>query len=172
MKCGPSPVTRQRLGVCLEIFKRAGVTTGSFYWHFKNREELLAEVLADWEANNSEALITAVRAHTGDPDKQLDALVEAWISEKSFNPGYDSAMRDWARDSATVERAVRRVDDQRIALIREIFEAFGYEGDEALVRARVTYFHQVGYYALRIKESRATRLRLKHLYLRALKGSA
>ncbi len=27
MKCGPSPVTRQRLGVCLEIFKRAAASS-------------------------------------------------------------------------------------------------------------------------------------------------
>jgi hypothetical protein len=72
-------------------------------------------------------------------------------------------MRDWARTSKKAEKIVRRVDDQRIALIQEIFEGFGYKGVEALIRARITYFHQVGYYALRINESRAERLRSQSL---------
>jgi AcrR family transcriptional regulator len=148
-----------------------GVTTGSFYWHFKNRQELLAEVLDDWQATNSAALINAVRTHEGDPDRQLDALAEVWIGETSFNPAYDSAMRDWARMSPKVDRIVRRIDEQRISLIQEIFNGLGYEGVEALVRARITYFHQVGYYTLHIKEGRADRLRLKDVYLRALKGT-
>jgi AcrR family transcriptional regulator len=149
-----------------------GVTTGSFDWHFKSRQELLAALLADWEANNSVALIHAVRRHHGNPDKQLDALADTWIGEADFNPGYDAAMRDWARTSKKADKIVRRVDDQRIALIQEIFEGFGYEGVEALIRARITYFHQVGYYALRINESRDERRRLKATYLRALKGGS
>jgi AcrR family transcriptional regulator len=147
-----------------------GVTTGSFYWHFKNRQELLADVLADWEANNSAALVNAVRAHEGDPDKQLNALAEAWISEIGFSSAYDSAVRDWARTSAKVDKIVRRVDEHRINLIQEIFKGFGYDNVDALVRARITYFHQVGYYTLHIKESRADRLRLKNVYVAALKG--
>lgn len=147
-----------------------GVTTGSFYWHFKNRQELLSEVLADWETTNSAALVNAVRANEGNPDKQLDALADAWIGETSFNPAYDSAIRDWARTAPKVDKVVRRVDEQRIALIQVIFKGFGYDGVEALVRARITYFHQVGYYTLHIKESRAERVRLKDVYLRALKG--
>lgn len=148
-----------------------GVTTGSFYWHFKNRQELLADVLADWEATNSAALVNAVRTHEGDPGKQLSALADAWIGETSFNPAYNSAMRDWARTSSKVDKVVRRVDEQRINLILGIFKGFGYEGADALVRARITYFHQVGYYTIHIKESRTDRMRLKNAYLAALKGA-
>ena len=80
-------------------------------------------------------------------------------------------MRDWARPSSKVDKVVRRVDEQRINLILGIFKGFGYEGADALVRARITYFHQVGYYAIHIKESRTDRMRLKNAYLAALKGA-
>ena len=43
---------------------------------------------------------------------------------------------------------------------------------EAMVRARVVYFHQVGYYALGIDESRAERRRLISTYDRILTGFA
>lgn len=147
-----------------------GVTTGSFYWHFKNRQELLSEVLADWETANSKGIIAAIKDHAGDPDAQMRALARAWINEIDFDPDYDSAMRDWARTSVKADKVVRRVDGMRIDLIREIYLGWGYKGDDALVRARVAYFHQVGYYALRITEPRAERLRLGEAYFRALKG--
>jgi len=51
-----------------------------------------------------------------------------------------------------------------------VFEDMGYPEDEAFVRARVTYFHQVGYYALGVEEPRQQRLRLLPLYTRILTG--
>ena len=58
----------------------------------------------------------------------------------------------------------------RIALLQQVFEANGYKGDAAFIRARVAYFHQVGYYTLGIRESRETRARLLPQYLEVLLG--
>lgn len=165
IKGGEGRVKVERLAEVL------GVTTGSFYWHFKNRQHLLAEVLLDWENTNSIGYVKAVRSNAGDPDAQLRALAQVWILELDFDASYDSAVRDWARTSVKADKVVRRVDNMRIDLLREIFEGWGYRGDDALVRARVAYFHQIGYYALRITESRAERLRLTDAYFRALKGT-
>jgi AcrR family transcriptional regulator len=147
-----------------------GVTTGSFYHHFKNRQELLDGLLAHWEAHNSGALFHAVRDAGDDPDAQLDALFDTWVDERDYDPAYDSAVRDWARTSPAAEAAVRRVDDQRIELLRGIFEGFGYDTDHAFIRARITYFHQVGYQAMEVIESRERRMRLRPLYREALVG--
>jgi hypothetical protein len=46
----------------------------------------------------------------------------------------------------------------------------GHAEDEAFVRARIFYFHQVGYYAMDVRESREQRLRLLPLYTKALTG--
>jgi hypothetical protein len=48
----------------------------------------------------------------------------------------------------------------------------GYSDDESLVRARITYFHQIGYYALPFKEDDAERKRLQPLYGSVLVGPA
>jgi hypothetical protein len=61
------------------------------------------------------------------------------------------------------------VDARRIAALHGLFLDAGYV-DEALLRARITYYHQVGYYAMRVKESKATRRRNLSLYIRALLG--
>lgn len=158
-------------GVRVEpLAAKLGVTTGSFYHHFKNRGELLSELISDWELTNTRGMIEAVRDHVDDPYKQMHALNRVWIDEIQFDPAYDSAMRDWARASAKVEKVVRRVDDERIALLTGIYQSIGYRNPEAMVRARILYFHQVGYYALHIKESHEERMKLLPYYERALLG--
>ena len=92
------------------------------------------------------------------------------IEETDYNPGYDIAVRDWARNDPKVARTVRRIDDRRISLLQRIFRDFGYTEAEAFIRARVTYFHQVGYYAMRVRESQEQRLAYAPLYLDILAG--
>ena len=147
-----------------------GVTTGSFYWHFRGRDALLRALLADWRERNSAALQGAVDRHRRDPVAAMRALVHVWIDEAGYSPAWDAAVRDWARTSRPVAALVRRVDEERIRLLQRLFRRFGYAAAEAFVRARVTYFHQVGYYALHIEESRARRRRLVPLYLKVLTG--
>lgn len=147
-----------------------GVTTGSFYHHFRKRQDLLDAVLTHWETENNAPLFRAVREAGADPDAQLDALFDAWISESDYDPAYDAAVRDWARTAPEAEAAVRRVDAQRIELLKVIFLGFGYDEDRAFIRARITYFHQVGYYAMEIIEDRAVRRKWRPLYREVLVG--
>jgi hypothetical protein len=65
---------------------------------------------------------------------------------------------------------VQAVDQKRIAVIEQIFRDLGYRGKDAHIRARVTYYHQVGYYALGVEESRRERRRLIPYYRRVLTG--
>ena len=92
------------------------------------------------------------------------------MDEKDYEPKWDGAVRDWARTSATVLKAVRAVDQQRIRVLEKIFLNMGYRGLEALIRARITYYHQVGYYALGVREPRRVRRRLLPYYARVLTG--
>jgi hypothetical protein len=77
-------------------------------------------------------------------------------------------VRDWARTSSKVLDAVHAVDDRRIGFIEQVFRDLGYAGKEAHVRARVTYYHQVGYYALGVREPRKKRLELLPYYTKIL----
>ena len=102
-------------------------------------------------------------------DKYL-AVTHLWIDEKEFQPKWDSAIRDWARTSDTVRRVVHQVDQKRIAVLRQIFIDIGYRGMDADIRARVMYYHQVGYYAMGVQESQRRRRALIPYYRRALTG--
>ena len=66
--------------------------------------------------------------------------------------------------------ALDLADHERTAAIRAMFLRFGYQDSDALVRARVLYFTQIGYYALDIREPIEARLRLTPHYLLAITG--
>lgn len=55
-------------------------------------------------------------------------------------------------------------------MLEELFKKRGYRGDESFVRARILYFHQIGYYALAMHEDLAERIRLVPIYYEALTG--
>lgn len=153
-----------------KLAHQLGVTRGSFYWHFKSRNELLDAVLADWEVNNTEPFDEALRSSDHNGVAEFERIAELWLEEKAYRPAYDSAIRDWARNSKRVARRIRRIDNRRIQIFEQIYLDLGYDSEEAFIRARITYFHQVGYYALGLGESKKERRRLAPLYIKILLG--
>lgn len=147
------------------------VTRGGFYWHFKDRDDLLDSLLEYWQQANTRPFEAVLRSGSGKNGlAEFQAIVDMYLDEKSYSPAWDSAVRDWARNSPHVARAVKVVDDRRIKIIRQIFLDLGYVDPEALVRARITYFHQVGYYTLHFTEGDQTRRRLVPTYAAVLTG--
>jgi hypothetical protein len=125
-------------------------------------------VLEHWETASFDAWRKPVENAGPDPRQQFSDLGKMWLDESEYSPAYDAAVRDWARVSPAAEAALRRVDNARIELIHGIFLRAGYTEPEAIVRARIAYFHQVGYYTLNIVEDPTTRLQLKPYYFASL----
>lgn len=146
------------------------VSRESFYWHFRNLDTLLNALIADWKSGNSAGYLALIDPEHRDGHAEFDALNQMWVDEKGYDPAWDAVMRDWARVSAKVARAVMQVDEMRIDLIRQMFLHMGLDELTALVRARIAYFHQVGYYTTDLGEPREERLRLHPLYVRFLTG--
>jgi AcrR family transcriptional regulator len=144
-------------------------TRGSFYWHFKDRDDLLDALLHDWEVANYVA-IANIRARWARSKPDLTELIEMWISEGPDSPAFGMAIRTWARGDADVEEVMHHVDNEWINLMQLLFEPEGYEDAERLVRARIVYFHQVGYHALALREQQSERLRLVPYYYKVLTG--
>jgi AcrR family transcriptional regulator len=154
-----------------KIAAKLKVTIGSFYWHFKGRQELHNAIIADWLATNTKPLEEAV-AHAGpDPRHQYLAFFGVWVLERNFDPAYDSAVRNWARTSQAIATIMTKVETERIEILRGIMQRFGFATEEAVMRARVTYYHQVGYYALNIHEPTSARIALAPEYAKILVGS-
>jgi AcrR family transcriptional regulator len=153
------------------LSRQLKVTRGSFYWHFKNRKDLLDALLDGWKQQNLSE-IAQVRNRRREAGPDMVEVVRIWLQEDPAYPTFDMAIRFWARKDPAVAALVRRTDDEWIGLLQAIFQANG-EGELAsLARARITYFHQIGYYALAIEESLEDRLALSPYYHAVLTGTA
>jgi AcrR family transcriptional regulator len=153
-----------------KLARRLGVTRGGFYWFFKSRDQLLDELIKYW-ADASMQLFERVLEPPGrDGMDEYLTLTMLWITEDEYDPKWDGAVRDWARTSPKVLKVVQAVDDKRIAILEQIYRDMGFTGLDAHIRARVLYYHQVGYYALGVRETRKQRLDLIPYYARVLTG--
>jgi len=153
-----------------KLAKRLRSSRGGFYWFFKNRQQLLEELLAYWAKTGTTLFEKILRTPGRNGMEEYLALTNLWIDESDYDPKWDGAVRDWARTSEVVRKVVAGVDQRRIAILEQIFQDMGYRGKEAHIRARITYYHQVGYYALGVQESRKERLELLPFYKRVLTG--
>jgi len=145
------------------------VTRGSFYWHFKDRDALLGSVVEEWQAANSGVIARTLESARSLTDGVL-SLFYIWVNDERFSPRLDQAIREWARWDTAIGAAVRREEDNRVAAIAGFFRKHDYGEEDALVRARVLYFTQVGYYALNLDESMTARLSLTDGYFRTFTG--
>ncbi len=152
------------------IAARLGVTRGGFYWHFKNRQALLDGLLQEWERTNTDAFIATVQAAPPRLEDRILKLFAIWIEGREFDVGLEVAVRNWALRSRKVARAVHRADARRLEFIQSLFEAAGYGKREAVVRARVLYYTQIGYYAIETHESIRERVDVSALYYQVYTG--
>jgi AcrR family transcriptional regulator len=166
----------QRDGVAavtvLNLSERLRVSRSSFYWYFRNRGQLLDELMKRWEDLNTRSIVRQCEAPAASISEAACNVFRCWVDPDLFSPRLDFAVREWARRSETVRGALDRSDGERTAAIRAMFMRYGYPFEDALVRARVLYYMQIGYYALDIKEPMEARLKLTPHYLQTFTGVA
>jgi len=151
---------------------RLSVSRGSFYWHFKDQKALLDALLDEWEESSMEPMRALAEGDALSPVARYETFMRVWVQGEPAYPVYDLAIRRWAMVSEDVAKRVRKTDRARIRLLTDIFEEMGHDPDEALIRARIAYLHQIGYYATDLNESASERDRLWPLYLKIIAGRA
>ena len=154
----------------LNLSERLAVSRSSFYWYFKNRDELLDALLDRWDRLNTRSIVRQTQAPAATVNQAVCNVFRCWVDPAIFSPRLDFAVREWARRSAKVRKALDRSDRERTEALRAMFVRFGYEEKDAFVRARVLYYMQIGYYALDIREPIEARLSLTPHYLKAFTG--
>jgi AcrR family transcriptional regulator len=161
---GIDSVRAEVLAVVLEADPSA------FYDHFETRTDLLSALVDAWERTS----LKPVEVVASIPDKgafeRFETFMMTWIDSEPHSPVYDSAIRHWAQIDDEVAARVGKLDDRRIATLTQIFRDLGHEQEEAFIRARITYFHQIGYYAVGVKETRESRRQYWPLYMWILTG--
>ena len=156
----------------LALSERLGVSRSSFYWYFKNRDELLDALLDRWDCLNTRSIVDQTQAPAATVNQAVCNVFRCWVNPAIFSARLDFAVREWARRSAKVRKALDRSDRARTEALKALFARFGYKDEDAFVRARVLYYMQIGYYALDLREPIEARLNLTPHYLKAFTGVA
>jgi AcrR family transcriptional regulator len=154
----------------LQLSERLGVSRSSFYWYFRNREQLLGELLERWDALNTRSIVRQSEAPAATVNEAVCNVFRCWVDPALFSPRLDFAVREWARRAEGIRSALDRSDRRRMEAIEAMFRRHGYEPEDALVRARVLYTMQIGYYALDFREPIEARLKLTPHYLETFTG--
>lgn len=177
---GPQKTTREDwINTALELLISEGVEgvkvqriaqqldcpRSSFYWYFSNRTELLDKLLEIWKTTNSTPIIERAGWDAPTVNTAVMHVFCCWVNDTLFHRGLDFKVREWSTRDDRVRAMVEKADEERIAAIARMFERYDYEQEEALVRARIVYFTQIGYFVLNLNEGAEARLRLSPQYV-------
>ena len=129
-------------GLRVEVLaKKCGVTKGSFYWHFKDRQALLDAVLEHWKIGRIRDIekTTAVTTPGSEREKLHYAIEVYGASRNRKGMAIELAVRDWARHDAHAAAVVEAVDLYRLECTRKLFVAAGMSDAEAKSRSLLLY---------------------------------
>ncbi|WP_353474708.1 TetR/AcrR family transcriptional regulator [Salipiger sp. H15] len=130
----------------------------SFYWFFKDRQQLLDALLDRWEGATTAHLVAATRDYAATETEAMLNVISTFLSEHSFDARLELAVRSWAQQDAKVLARLQAADAERLAALREMLLSWGHDPADADVRARTIYLVQVGYISMRVEESLEVRL--------------
>lgn len=128
-------------GLRVEVLAKAcGVTKGSFYWHFKDRQALFDAVLERWKEGRIRDIEKITAVGPGKELEQLHYAIEVYgASRNRKGMAIELAVRDWARHDARAAAVVESVDLYRLECTRKLFVATGMSDAEAKSRSLLLY---------------------------------
>ena len=127
------------------LAKRLGVTKGSFYWHFRDRQDLQDAVLDYWRDGRIRDIRKQTLAEPGDEAAALLHTIEVYSSARNRKGvAIEAAVRNWARRDPRAVAVVEQVDAERLACACRLFLACGIDEKEAKARSLMLYAYVFG----------------------------
>lgn len=128
-------------GLRVELLaKRCGVTKGSFYWHFRDRRDLLLAVLDHWKDGRIKDIEKITLVSPGKEVDQLRHAIDVYgASRNKKGMSIELAIRDWARHDKEANSVVEEVDLYRLECTRRLFSSTGLSDEESKSRSLLLY---------------------------------
>lgn len=120
--------------------QQLGVTKGSFYHHFTNREAFLEALLGHWEAYYTMAFITYSEAGKT-PMEQMERLLHLVVRNHDDS---EVAIRVWAQSDPMARSYQERVDQKRMTYLEHVLRQLGHTAPSARTLAQMLYAMFVG----------------------------
>ncbi len=142
------------------LAKELNITRGSFYYHFKNRSELLEGILDGWRTRATEDVILHLSDAQTTPQSQLQHLMELPLHGQTAKAAaaIELAIRAWARRDEHARQAIDEVDRYRLSYIKGLLLQAGVDAQDASDRAYLIYAYQISLSLLNNSEAATKRL--------------
>jgi AcrR family transcriptional regulator len=151
---GPDAVRVEALAASL------GVSKGGFYWHFKDRQALLGEMLDRWEKDVVGDVIARIESQPAEPRAKLQQLFEL---APSVDFAVELALRDWSRRDGDVAERLRRIDTRRMDYLRLLFGQFCADENDVEARSMLAFSLFIGSYFIVAEHGGKTRSQVLRL---------
>ncbi|MCE5972493.1 TetR/AcrR family transcriptional regulator [Sinirhodobacter sp. WL0062] len=138
--------------------ERLKLSRTSFYWHFRDREDVVLALTELWEAHTTVPLIAAARAYAASEAEAMLNVIGCFLRDATFDVRFELAIRSGALQDALIMERLLSADRRRLAALSELLQHWGHEPQDADVRARTIYLVQIGYISMQVKEDIETRL--------------
>ncbi|ORA08317.1 TetR/AcrR family transcriptional regulator [Mycobacterium arosiense] len=124
------------------LCQQAGVTRGSFYWHFEDIERYRAALVESWNKFLERDRQTLSELNALPPRERLSALTETLVSPKYWV--LERAMREWARLDPVAAENIRAADRLLLRTVIKAYCDYGLSYEDAKLRAELTFAAGIG----------------------------
>lgn len=124
------------------LARRLGVTKGSFYWHFANREALLMAALALWERRETEETFARVQREP-DPRLRIQKLFATVHAGERAARLYQ-ALSAAAASDPRIKAVVQRASERGLQFLNDCYRALGLSPKDAGQWAMMAYSVYLG----------------------------
>ena len=122
------------------LAKHCGVSKGSFYWHFKDKQALLDVLFDQWKNGRIRDIEKTTTVTPGKEREQLHYAIELYGANRNRKGMLiELAVRDWARRDARAAAIVESVYLYRLEFTRKLFVSAGMSYAEAKSRSLLLY---------------------------------
>jgi AcrR family transcriptional regulator len=138
-------------GIRIEKLARSlGIAKAGFYWHFKNREDYIAQLLEHWLHKVTKAIAKNPDILAMEPKKRLIATAE--IIHDNDLARAEPSIQLFATQDKAIAKVVRKANKIRLEYVSNTLEEMGFKGDDLAMRAMLfvayhswetTVFHDI-----------------------------
>jgi AcrR family transcriptional regulator len=123
-----------RLLTIEDLCERLSVSRGSFYWHFKSRDEFLTSIVDYWIERSTLRITKELNTGELSARDRLLKLIE-FIQQDEYCK-HELPIRLWAVKQQNTLNSIKHMDKKRYEFVRAHFEEIGFEGDELEMRTQ------------------------------------
>lgn len=124
------------------LCQEAGVTRGSFYWHFEDIEKYRAALVESWNRFLERDRKALSELDALPPRERLSALTLTIVSPQYWM--LERAMREWARLDPVAADNIRAADRLLLRTVIKAYRDYGFSPEDAKLRAELTFAAGIG----------------------------